>query len=70
MTLRHDVSCERLLSIKEVAQITGLKVGSLYHLVSQKRIPVIRLSRRCIRFRPSDLRTWFDAAADLPPPHG
>jgi excisionase family DNA binding protein len=70
MTEQRQGNCERLLTIKEVAQITGLKVGSLYHLVSQKRIPVIRLSRRCVRFRLSDLQAWFDASADLPPPHG
>jgi excisionase family DNA binding protein len=50
---------ERLLTINEVADLTGLAVGTLYHFVSQKRIPVVRLSKRCIRFRQSDLSDWF-----------
>jgi excisionase family DNA binding protein len=50
---------ERLLTINEVADLTGLAVGTLYHFVSQKRIPVVRLSKRCIRFRQSDLSDWI-----------
>jgi excisionase family DNA binding protein len=52
-------SVDRLLEIKEVSYLTGLAVGTLYHLVSQKRIPVVRLSKRCIRFRQSDLSEWI-----------
>lgn len=52
-------SADRLLTIKEVSGLTGLAVGTLYHLVSQRRIPVVRLSKRCIRFRQSDLSDWI-----------
>jgi len=55
------LSADRLLTIDEVAELTGLAVGTLYHFVSQKRIPVVRLSKRCIRFRQSDLSDWFQA---------
>jgi excisionase family DNA binding protein len=53
---------DRLLTIREVAQMTGLSVGTLYHFCcpSQGRIPVVRLSRRCIRFRLSALHAWWD----------
>jgi excisionase family DNA binding protein len=51
---------DRLLSIAEAAGLTGLAVGSLYHMVSEKRIPVVRLSRRCIRFRLSALMRWVE----------
>ena len=50
---------ERLLTIEEVSELTGLAVGTLYHFVSQRRIPVVRLSKRCIRFRYSDLDLWI-----------
>lgn len=50
---------ERLLTIKEVSELTGLAIGTLYHFVSEKRIPVVRLSKRCIRFRQSDLSDWI-----------
>jgi excisionase family DNA binding protein len=58
MTLETTKS-ERLLTIKEVSELTGLAVGTLYHFVSQQRIPVVRLSKRCIRFRYSDLLNWI-----------
>ena len=51
---------ERLLTISEVAEMTGMAVGTLYHVVSQGRIPVVRLSKRCIRFRYSDLLEWIE----------
>jgi len=57
---------ERLLTIKEVSEFTGLAVGSIYHMVSAKRIPVVRLSRRCIRFRYSDLLDWIQTHAEQP----
>jgi excisionase family DNA binding protein len=49
----------KLLSIEEVSEITGISVGTLYHWVSQKRIPVVRFSSRCIRFRLSDIEAWL-----------
>lgn len=52
---------DKLLTIREVADLTGLSVGTLYHFVSESRIPVIRISRRCIRFRQSALTAWFDS---------
>ena len=52
---------DRLLTINEVSELTGLAVGTLYHFVSQQRIPVVRLSKRCIRFRSSDLLAWIQA---------
>lgn len=51
---------DRLLTIKEVAELTGLAVGTIYHFVSQSKIPVVRISSRCIRFRLSSLERWFD----------
>ena len=50
---------DRLLTIPEVAKLMGLAVGSVYRLVSQRRIPVVRLSARCVRVRLSALlRMW------------
>jgi excisionase family DNA binding protein len=49
----------KLLSIEQVSEITGVSVGTLYHWVSQKRIPVVRFSSRCIRFRLSDIEAWL-----------
>ncbi len=54
----------RLLTIEGVAQITGLSVGTLYHFVSERRIPVVRISKRCIRFELLAIRQWIEALSD------
>jgi excisionase family DNA binding protein len=50
---------DRLLTIRQVSEMTGLAVGTLYHFASEAKIPVVRLSKRCIRFRYSDLLNWI-----------
>jgi excisionase family DNA binding protein len=51
---------DRLLTISELADITGITKGSLYHMLSEKRIPVVRISKRCVRFRYSEILRWWD----------
>jgi excisionase family DNA binding protein len=58
MELKHDGN-DRLLTIREVSQLTRLAVGTLYRFSAEHRIPVVHLSRRCIRFRLSDLQRWI-----------
>ena len=52
---------EALLTIREVSELTNLSVGTLYHWISEGRIPVVRFSKRCIRFRKSDIEEWIAA---------
>ena len=59
-------SSDRLLDVNEAAEYLGLTVGSLYHFVSEKRIPVVRISKRCIRFRMSDLLRWINEKTENP----
>ena len=49
-----------LLTVAEVAKLTGFAEGTLRHFISQKRIPVVRISARCVRFRRSDVETWLE----------
>jgi excisionase family DNA binding protein len=49
-----------LLNVAEVSELTGITVGTLYHWVSQGRIPCIRLSSRCLRFRLQDIENWIE----------
>jgi len=48
-----------LLDIAEVSRLTGFRVGTLYRWVSERRIPFLRFSPRCVRFRRSDLEQWL-----------
>jgi predicted DNA-binding transcriptional regulator AlpA len=49
---------DRLWTVQECADFLRLQSGSLYHLVSAQRIPVIRISARCIRFDPDTIKAW------------
>jgi len=59
MALERDGN-DRLLTIREVAELTRLAVGTIYRLASEQKIPVVHLSRRCIRFRLSSLERWIE----------
>lgn len=59
-----DLVHKLLLDINEVSALTGVSVGTLYHWVSQKRVPFVRLSARCLRFRRSDLDAWIAALGE------
>jgi excisionase family DNA binding protein len=52
-----------LLDIQTIADLTGFSVGTLYHFVSQRRIPFVRISSRCIRFERSALESWIAGMA-------
>ena len=54
---------DRLLNVDEVAKLLGLSKGSIYHLVSQRRIPCVRLSARCLRFRESEIQDFIKKLA-------
>jgi excisionase family DNA binding protein len=48
-----------LLDINQAADYLRLSPGTLYHWVSERRINVVKMSGRCIRFRKSDLDKWI-----------
>jgi excisionase family DNA binding protein len=61
---------DRLMDVNEVAEFLGLAVGSVYHMASAKRLPCIRLSARCLRFRRSDLEKLIANLAEAPAARG
>ncbi len=40
-------------------EITGLAAGTLYSLVSKRRIPHVRIGPRLVRFNREELRNWL-----------
>jgi excisionase family DNA binding protein len=50
---------DRLLNVVEVAALLGLAPGTVYHLVSEQRLPFVRLSARCLRFRESEIQEFI-----------
>jgi excisionase family DNA binding protein len=58
------IAMDRLLTIKELATLTQLAEGSIYHMISEGRIPVVRISKRCVRFRYSEILQWWDRISE------
>jgi len=49
-----------LLTVPEAAAFLHLSSGTVYHLISERRIPVIRISSRCVRFSRQALMLWIE----------
>ena len=56
-----------LLTIEQVATYTGLSVHTLYTMVSQRRIPFVKVGR-LVRFDPGHLEDWLANHTVMPLP--
>ena len=50
---------QHLLEAEDVAQITGLKLGAIYRMAHDHKIPTVRLGRYR-RFRPEAIAKWLE----------
>ncbi len=57
----------RLIDIRAVADYTGLSTHTLYTMVSQRRIPFVKLGR-CLRFDLDQLNEWIKQNSVIPMP--
>jgi excisionase family DNA binding protein len=48
-----------LIGIRELSELTGIEIGTLYHWAAAGRVPCIRLSARCLRFRRTEIEAWL-----------
>lgn len=56
-----------LLSEREAAAVLGLKPRTLENWrQSGDGPPFVRISSRCVRYRPADLEAWADARTEMP----
>ncbi len=62
------MSDSSLFTYVQASQFLGVRVGTLYSMVSRREIPHVRLGRRLVRFVPEELRVWVEArrVAELP----
>lgn len=56
----------KLWNVNEVAEFLGLAVGSVYQMLSSKRLPCIRISARCVRFDPKAIEEWVAQRTEEP----
>lgn len=54
-----SVVMEKLMNKKEVALTLGVSVKAIDKWLGEGRLPYIRLSRKCIRFNPSEIQSFL-----------
>jgi len=57
---------DKLLTLQELCNLLHLKPATIYSLIYHKKIPVVKLSSRCLRFRLSDIQAWIAAKTVQP----
>lgn len=50
---------EKLLTVEQVAGLLNITPQGVYGFVRKKKIPTIKISRRCVRFRFEDIEAWL-----------
>jgi excisionase family DNA binding protein len=50
---------DELMTYKQLSELLNTPLGTLYALVSQHRIPHVRLGRRFVRFSRTAINTWL-----------
>lgn len=54
---------ERLLSVAEAAELLGMTKGGVYMAIQRRELPAVRLGKRRLRFRASDLEATLQKQA-------
>lgn len=52
---------EKLLTVKELALLLGVTPTCVYRWLGENRLPVVRFSKRCVRFRQSDIQELVES---------
>jgi excisionase family DNA binding protein len=66
-TGKEELPMQRLVSIKEAATYTGLSPHTIYAMVSQRRIPFVKLGR-LVKFDLELLGKWIKQQTVMPMP--
>lgn len=52
---------EKLMTVEELSEKLGLSITTIYQAVWKKRIPAIKVSKKCLRFDPTEIRKWLES---------
>lgn len=52
---------DALLKMHTVTQATGLSSATIYRKVAAGELPIVKMGKRCTRFRASDVRAFIQA---------
>lgn len=62
----NDKKPKKFITYSELAELTNLPLGTLYHRVAEKKIPHVRLGRRLVRFDAEEIARWLKAQEVAP----
>jgi len=51
---------DNLIKVAEVAERLGITKMGVYGMVFKNKIPAVKISKRCLRFRYSDIEEWLE----------
>ena len=51
---------KKLLKVSEVAEMLSITTAQVLRLVRSRRLPAIRISPRCTRFRPDSIQRFLE----------
>jgi excisionase family DNA binding protein len=57
---------EKLMDKKELAEVLGVTVKTIDKWVSERRLPFVRITGKCVRFIPSEIQAYFVKKETLP----
>jgi len=59
----------KLWKVDEAAAFLNISSGTLYHWVSERKIPCMHFGVRCLRFDPQELKQWAATFGQLDRTH-
>ena len=51
---------EKLLTLRDVCKILIVQPGTVYGWIHKKKIPIVKLSNRMVRFKATDIEKWLE----------
>lgn len=55
-----------LWDVDQVAEYLRLAPGTIYHFLSEHKLPCVRISARCVRFDPKAIEEWVAQRTEEP----
>ncbi len=65
--MNEQISTRKLIGVAEAAQYTGLSIHTVYAMVSQRRIPYVKVGR-LVKFDVPMLDAWIRKNTVMPMP--
>lgn len=64
MQQKASQNTQRLLTVKQAAEIVGVGVGTIYRVIEKRQLRICRLTSDIIRIDPKDLDAWIEASKE------